>query len=180
MSEAFRSLRPSDIVPNLDEISQSIKAVQRAYEIGDADSINEVHLPEPWIPLGLGGDRFKLIAAEPNLRIVIKRYVYEKFADIVFRDYILMVPFIDENKAPFVMPIGQLGDALVFPYLDVDENVPSEWDTQISDLLRIHAEKMGVSLPVSRKFSKYKLADGTYKLGDIFDDSSNALLIVSK
>lgn len=152
-------------------IGGSLNLLRSSYKVHYA--AGEDVLPiiaKPWVALSIGGDAFKLIAANKELGIAAKRYAEPEYAALVYQGYELIKPIVKRNKFPLLLPLGVQGDTLVFPLMKVigEEFHDHGAMNHLKELLR------GISLPLDLAgfLSGMNLERGRNIYNDPFSDSA--------
>lgn len=104
-------------VSSFPHITTAVKQVQDLYKMSLSPNILPI-LPKPWRAISVGGDEHKLLAANEELGIFIKRYAMSQYADLVYLGYLSIRPQVEEAKFSLQFPLGVYGDALIYPLLD--------------------------------------------------------------
>jgi len=146
------------------QVIESILNLQKTFEMGT--SFGVIHkLIEPWTFLSRGGDGFKLIVVadfhveDGEFGVFVKRYITAEMAQVVFSSYQAIAQFVETYRIPISMPIGILGDAFVFPRV----NIRREYDVYYED---------------SEIFTKMKEVDSKLHTLLAFADRIQVLVIV--
>jgi len=164
------SIRQEGLSPH---ITGSLGILKASYKIHNAYDEELPILPKQWQALSVGGDCYKLIAANAELGIVAKRFARPEYAALVAKGYKLIQPIVEKNKIPLLLPIGVHDDALVFQLLKlvVEDYSDHEAMEELKKLLR------GIHLPLNlANFLNCMTVEGGGRLyNDPFSDSTSEL-----
>lgn len=151
----------------------SLDALAKSYTPGAADNIGELTLPGGWLPLSLGGDKFKLLAINEEFGFVAKRYAHQTYAELVNKSYEAIRPEVERAKFPLLLPFGCHHDILVFPY--IQEVLHTEIDRDVMQILKGLTTEIPINIEYAGYLDRLNHKSGFY-YNDPFEDSVNNLM----
>jgi len=154
------------------KITGQLNILQTAFEIHSSGDRLPA-LPKPWSALSVGGDWWKLIAANSELGIVAKRYATPEYARLVNQGYELIRPAIEKSKFPLLLPLGFHTDMIVFPLIKEFAENTQDFDA----ILQLRRLLQGISLPLdlASSLDRIRTINGIYFYNDPFEDSFKSL-----
>jgi len=153
------------------KIIEQLKVLQSAHKIHSTYDELPTTLPIQWKALSVGGDTYKLIAANEELGIIAKRYARPEYAALVSQGYELIRSTVMKSEFPLILSLGVYEDILVFPFYKVIRDGKDINDHEamkdLKELLK------GIPLPLDlADFLNWMVVEGDrFMFNDPFKDS---------
>ncbi|KKQ23887.1 MAG: hypothetical protein US40_C0006G0001 [Candidatus Roizmanbacteria bacterium GW2011_GWC2_37_13] len=150
------------------QITEQLKVLQASYKIHSSGE-NLPTLSKPWQALSLGGDFYKLLAVNPELEIVAKRYARPEYAALENRGYQLIKPIVQKASFPLLLPLCLYEDIFAFPL--VNNNIENVHDYDAMAELKKLIKEISLPLDLAGFLDRIKTKDNKTVYNDPFADS---------